>query len=325
MGTCSSVTHKQHSDLLNSHFMPSYLPLEPQIDDLTCRIISESWDLAMSTKAPGFILLRSKQIPEQTPTRHSPSSSCHIPEEQRCPQTSQHPRPHFDYQNGSNSERHNSQETENKQSGGLENQMFQRGTEPENETPYFNMGDDGSRSSPAVLFYDTFYDRLFQTIPEIKDMFSTKRHLQGRMLAKMFSTIVAHVETKDRVGLTSTMETIAHRHNERGVLPYHYAVCGEVLFFTLHVMLQEEYTPGVHNAWVNMYGVMMKTVIPIVVQYHYGNSATKPNSNTGLASPYHNYTIINSTSHSSWRHCDQTHNHHHLTVNLQSNKRTYKQ
>ena len=208
MGTCVVTQGELRERVRDSHHMPSYLPIEPVVDEHIRQLVGQSWQLAMSMKSPGFLLAR-----------------------QKC-----------------------------QQYGGE------------------------VCNSPLVMFYDTFYHRLFTVAPEVKVMFSHKIQMQGRMLAKMFSVIVHHVETGELEELKRTMEEVATSHNPRGVLPYHYSICGEVLFYSLQVMLQEEYTEEIHSAWLHVYGLMMQIIIPRVVAYHMGDAANNSKNNKKSAS-----------------------------------------
>lgn len=115
--------------------------------------------------------------------------------------------------------------------------------------------------SPLVLFYDTFYTRLFEVAPSVRPLFKGSLKVQGRALLKMVDTAV-HLLDKPE-SLLPALDALARRHIAYGTQVPHYSVVGEVLLHTLSTCLgEEEWTPAVQHAWLVIYSVMMSVMIP---------------------------------------------------------------
>jgi len=123
--------------------------------------------------------------------------------------------------------------------------------------------------TPEVFFFNTFFNRLFDMLPEVKAMFKNFRS-QSRMLAKTLNYLVMYPTEPDRqdefdLGLVH----VAAAHNKRGIKPYHYNIMGLVLLYTLRTCLGEHYNDNLNRAWVMSYSRMMHVVIPVVIQGTY--------------------------------------------------------
>src|SRR5690606_29205002 len=76
-----------------------------------------------------------------------------------------------------------------------------------------------------------FYERLFETAPEVRPLFKTDLKDQGAKLMKMLGTIVARL---DHLGeLVPAAQALAVRHVAYGVKAEHYAPVGAALLWTL--------------------------------------------------------------------------------------------
>jgi hemoglobin-like flavoprotein len=79
----------------------------------------------------------------------------------------------------------------------------------------------------AVLFYD----RLFETAPEVKPLFRGDRAKQGRKLMATLAVVVNGLNKLDAI--LPAASVLAKRHVGYGVKAVHYATVGAALLWTL--------------------------------------------------------------------------------------------
>lgn len=104
-----------------------------------------------------------------------------------------------------------------------------------------------------------FYERLFETAPEVRPLFKTDLKDQGAKLMKMLGTIVARL---DHLGeLVPAAQALAVRHVAYGVKAEHYAPVGAALLWTLGRGLGDAFTPAVEAAWSQAYSVLAEVMI----------------------------------------------------------------
>ena len=102
----------------------------------------------------------------------------------------------------------------------------------------------------AVLFYD----RLFETAPQVKAMFPTDMTEQRKKLMVMLATVVnglGHLES-----ILPAASALATRHVSYGAKAEHYPVVGAALLWTLEKGLGDAWTPEVASAWTAAYGML---------------------------------------------------------------------
>jgi hemoglobin-like flavoprotein len=95
-----------------------------------------------------------------------------------------------------------------------------------------------------------FYDRLFETRPELQPMFGGDRVEQGRQLMTMLSVLIHGLE---RIDSLATVQELGARHARYGVRPEHYDAVGEALLWTLERGLATAFTGEVKEAWLVFY------------------------------------------------------------------------
>ena len=116
-------------------------------------------------------------------------------------------------------------------------------------------------SSPIVAFFDGFYSTLFQLDPILPALFKHSLHVQGRMLIKMFDTLVRSIE--DDAGMRETLEGLARRHALYGVKPSMYTHLGAGVTAGLRAALGHRYTPEVQDAWARVVAYLLEVIIPV--------------------------------------------------------------
>eukprot|EP00455_Lapot_gusevi_P022451 TRINITY_DN2336_c0_g2_i7.p1 TRINITY_DN2336_c0_g2~~TRINITY_DN2336_c0_g2_i7.p1 ORF type:complete len:264 (-),score=14.45 TRINITY_DN2336_c0_g2_i7:416-1207(-) len=114
--------------------------------------------------------------------------------------------------------------------------------------------------TPIVFFYDTFYNRLFESAPMIQPLFKNDMRVQGRALTHMIETAVGFLDAGP--SLATTLSKLALRHNRYGVTRAHFHVAGHVLLHTLQVCLADLFFDEVRTAWLHVYSLMMIMMIP---------------------------------------------------------------
>jgi len=105
----------------------------------------------------------------------------------------------------------------------------------------------------------TFYERLFETNPEIKPLFKGDLESQGEQLMDMIGTAVAGLDDLEK--LIPILQELGARHRKYGVEVSHYGAVAEALIWTLEQGLADAFTPDIWAAWVNVYGVLAETMI----------------------------------------------------------------
>jgi len=105
----------------------------------------------------------------------------------------------------------------------------------------------------------TFYERLFETNPEIKPLFKGDLESQGEQLMDMIGTAVAGLDDLEK--LIPILQELGARHRKYGVEVSHYGAVAEALIWTLEQGLADAFTPDIRAAWVNVYGVLAETMI----------------------------------------------------------------
>jgi hemoglobin-like flavoprotein len=104
----------------------------------------------------------------------------------------------------------------------------------------------------------TFYQHLFDTLPDARPLFAgTDMQEQGRILMRMLDTLVEILPDQDVIA--EHMTTLGKRHQGYGVQRTHFKSFGEALVWTVEVVLGENYTSEIGDAWRKAYQVLTDT------------------------------------------------------------------
>jgi hemoglobin-like flavoprotein len=98
---------------------------------------------------------------------------------------------------------------------------------------------------------DLFYDRLFETAPEVRSMFPQDMKEQKAKLMGMLGTAVSNLHKLDEI--LPAVRALGERHKGYGVTAAHYAPVGAALLWTLEKGLGPDFTPEVKEAWTETY------------------------------------------------------------------------
>jgi nitric oxide dioxygenase len=110
----------------------------------------------------------------------------------------------------------------------------------------------------AGLAADLFYDRLFETAPDLRAMFPADMRDQKRKLFVTLATAVQGLGDLDR--LVPQVKALGARHTGYGVTAEHYALVGAALIWTLDRGLGQAFTLDVELAWRRVYGLLAATM-----------------------------------------------------------------
>jgi hemoglobin-like flavoprotein len=102
----------------------------------------------------------------------------------------------------------------------------------------------------AVLFYD----RLFETAPQVKAMFPADLTEQRKKLMATLAVVVNGLG--DLTSILPAASALAKRHVTYGAKVEHYPVVGAALLWTLEKGLGEGWTPAIADAWTAAYGTL---------------------------------------------------------------------
>lgn len=106
---------------------------------------------------------------------------------------------------------------------------------------------------------DIFYDRLFETAPQVRPLFPDDMTEQKKKLMQMLAIAVNGLTKLDEI--LPAVKELGARHNGYDVTEEHYEFVGAALIYTLGKGLGEEFTPDVQDAWVETYGALSGVMI----------------------------------------------------------------
>lgn len=120
-------------------------------------------------------------------------------------------------------------------------------------------------SSCISWFYSVFYSRLFNVHPLFRPRLNAKGSKSGKSLVMMIATTINGLRDKDM--FTRVVSEMAKNLCWSGVKPVEYGILGEVLLYSLHVVLGSDYTIEVDTAWRKVYSQVLDIIIPVCVAY----------------------------------------------------------
>lgn len=103
-------------------------------------------------------------------------------------------------------------------------------------------------------FFFLFYNRLFETHPDLKPLFAASIDEQGPKLMVMLTILVRGMDHLPE--LTPKIEEMALRHVKYGVKAEDYQSLGEALIWAIGEMLGDAFTPEAQAAWQQMYNIV---------------------------------------------------------------------
>jgi hemoglobin-like flavoprotein len=105
-----------------------------------------------------------------------------------------------------------------------------------------------------------FYDRLFELDPTLRRLFRrTDMAAQKKVLMQTLTVVVRSLDRLET--LVPAIQALGRRHAGYGVRASHYDTVGAALLWTLGQGLGEGFTPELHDAWAEAYGVLATVMI----------------------------------------------------------------
>lgn len=110
----------------------------------------------------------------------------------------------------------------------------------------------------------TFYKNLFNSHPELLNIFNHVNQKKGRQQTALANTVYAAAQNIDKLeGILPVVKQIAHKHRSLGVKPEHYPIVGEHLLQAIREVLGEAATDEIIEAWGEAYGVIAGVFINV--------------------------------------------------------------
>lgn len=116
----------------------------------------------------------------------------------------------------------------------------------------------------GVEITTTFYKRMFEKHPEVKEMFNMDKQNSGEQPKALAMTVLAAAQNIDNLeALLPAVKKIAQVHVDSKVKPEHYPIVGENLLAAIKEVLGDAATEDIINAWAEAYGVIAKVFIDL--------------------------------------------------------------
>jgi nitric oxide dioxygenase len=121
-----------------------------------------------------------------------------------------------------------------------------------------------------------FYQLLFESHPELLNIFNHVNQKQGRQQAALANAVYAAARYIDQLEtILPVVQQIAHKHRSLGVKPEHYPVVGKHLLLAIKEVLGDAATDEILGAWAEAYGVIADVFISVERQM-YERAASQP-------------------------------------------------
>ena len=112
----------------------------------------------------------------------------------------------------------------------------------------------------AAVAADVFYNRLFESEPNLRALFPVDLQEQKQKLMKTLGLAVANLDKFDE--LKPVLESLGRKHAEYGVREEYYPMVGGALLWTLSELLgAANFDAATEEAWVEMFEVVSATMI----------------------------------------------------------------
>ena len=105
----------------------------------------------------------------------------------------------------------------------------------------------------------SFYDRLFQVVPELRGMFPAELTEQGARLMAAIGFVAAGLDRLESI--IPQVHEFGRRHADYGVKDAHYNIFGDTLIWTLERGLGDAFTLETRLAWIEAYGMIAEAMI----------------------------------------------------------------
>ena len=114
-----------------------------------------------------------------------------------------------------------------------------------------------------------FYQLLFSSHPELKNVFNQSNQRQGRQQTALANAVYAAAANIDNLGaIIPVVKQIGQKHRALGVKAEHYPIVGENLLKAIKDVLGDAATDEIINAWAEAYGVIADAFIGIEAEMY---------------------------------------------------------
>jgi nitric oxide dioxygenase len=116
----------------------------------------------------------------------------------------------------------------------------------------------------GVEITTTFYNRMFESNPEIKAMFNMDKQESGEQPKALAMAVLAAAQNIDNLeAISSAVKNIGKSHVASNVKAEHYPIIGQNLLLAIKEVLGDAATDEVLNAWKEAYEVIAKVFIQV--------------------------------------------------------------
>lgn len=114
-----------------------------------------------------------------------------------------------------------------------------------------------------------FYQLLFSSHPELKNVFNQSNQRQGRQQTALANAVYAAAANIDNLGaIIPVVKQIGHKHRALGIKAEHYPIVGENLLKAIKDVLGDAATDEIINAWAEAYGVIADAFIAVEAEMY---------------------------------------------------------
>lgn len=107
----------------------------------------------------------------------------------------------------------------------------------------------------------TFYKNLFNSHPELHNIFNAGNQANGTQQQSLASAVFAYAANIDNAdALSPVISRIVHKHASLGITAAHYPIVGEHLLGAIKEVLGDAATPELLAAWAEAYGLLAKAL-----------------------------------------------------------------
>lgn len=105
----------------------------------------------------------------------------------------------------------------------------------------------------------SFYARLFEVTPHLRNLFTGDMNRQGAMLMTSLELAVSNLD--DSASVLPAIEALGERHMSYGVRAEYYPLAKEAYLWALEKHLGDEFTPALKDAWGTAFDALIETMI----------------------------------------------------------------
>jgi len=125
--------------------------------------------------------------------------------------------------------------------------------------------------TPMEFFANRIVIRLCEVHPVCASMFKKSSVKQGTLFLNMFTALIKALDQPEE--FNKTLRMLASSHIKMGIRATEFGIFGEVLFWTLRVVLgPDDYDLITHTAWIKFYSRVLDVVVPIVLAHEISQS-----------------------------------------------------